>query len=116
MSGIVKFDNAALALRIFKIRKLAWKADDMREDAVEIAIRCLTFIAKDMEQLGKFLAQTGAGPEKIRESAEDPAFLGGVLDFILSDEATLLEFPAWADIDPGAPAAARRFLPGWSPD
>jgi hypothetical protein len=89
---------------------------DMREDAVEIAIQCLTFIAKDMDQLGKFLAQSGAGPEKIRESAQDPAFLGGVLDYILSDEATLLEFVAWADIDPGAPAAARRFLPGASLD
>jgi hypothetical protein len=88
----------------------------MREDAVEIAIQCLTFISEDMDRLGKFLALSGAGPENIRESAQDLTFLGGVLDFMLSDEAMLVEFAVWADMDPSAPAAARRFLPGSTPD
>ena len=88
----------------------------MREDAVEIAIQCLTFISKDMDRLGKFLALSGVGPEKIRESAQDLTFLGGVLDFMLSDEEMLVEFAAWAELDPSAPAASRRFLPGSPPD
>ena len=88
----------------------------MREDAVEIAIQGLTFISEDMDRLGKFLALSGAGPEKIRESAQDLTFLGGILDFMLSDETMLVEFAAWADMDPSAPAAARRFLPGSAPD
>jgi len=35
---------------------------------------------------------------------------------MLSDETMLVEFAAWADMDPSAPAAARRFLPGSAPD
>ena len=76
----------------------------------------MTFISEDMDRLGKFLALSGVGPEKIRESAQDLAFLGGVLDFMLSDEGMLVEFAAWADMDPSAPAAARWFLPGGAPD
>jgi hypothetical protein len=98
------------------IGKQVREAGDMREDAVEIAIQCLTFISEDMDRLGKFLALSGAGPENIRESAQDLTFLGGVLDFMLLDEAMLVEFAAWADMDPSAPAAARRFLPGSAPD
>ncbi|MFT6580842.1 MAG: hypothetical protein ACJAU6_001272 [Alphaproteobacteria bacterium] len=88
----------------------------MREDAVEIAIKCLAFIGEDKDRLGDFLALSGVGPEKIRESAQDPAFLGGILDFILSDEAAVLEFAKWAEVDPGAVAVARMSLPGAAPD
>lgn len=88
----------------------------MREDAVELAIKCLVFIGEDTDRLGRFLAQSGVGPEKIRESANDPAFLGGVLDFILLEDSSVLEFADWAEIDPAALARARYYLPGAAPE
>lgn len=66
----MNFGTAATAFEC-GIGKQVRKAGDMREDAVEIAIQCLTFISEDMDRLGKFLALSGVGPEKIRESAQD---------------------------------------------
>ena len=44
------------------------------------------------ERLGRFLAETGLGPETLRNAAADPQFLAGVLDFVLRDDATVKAF------------------------
>ena len=67
----------------------------MAQEAAEtLAIQALTFIAQDGERLGRFLALTGIGPAEIREAAQEPGFLLGVLDFVSQDEALLTEFAA----------------------
>jgi hypothetical protein len=82
-------------------------------DAAEtIAAQALGFIAGDSARLGRFLAESGMGPENIRRAAADPAFLPAVLDFILAHEADLLDFSAQQGIDPRHVSAARRLLPG----
>ena len=56
-----------------------------RESAENLAISALAFLAADPERLGRFLSLTGIGPEAIRKSAREPAFLAGVLDHVVSD-------------------------------
>ncbi|WP_198148255.1 DUF3572 family protein [Elstera litoralis] len=52
----------------------------------------------------------------MRARANDPAFLGGVLDFLLGDEAQLLAFCAETEIAPELPARLRAALPGGTPE
>jgi hypothetical protein len=48
----------------------------------------------------------------MRARAGDPEFLGFVLDFLLSDEAALLDFARETEIPPDRPLRARAALPG----
>jgi hypothetical protein len=83
--------------------------------AAELAITALTFIAEEPERLGRFLASSGIGPESLREAAGEPDFLLGVLDYVVGDEALLLEFAGHSAIDPTAVARARNVLAGETP-
>lgn len=82
------------------------------EAAQLLAIRCLAFIAEDTDRFGRFLALSGIGPADIRNRAADPAFLGGVLDYLLSDDAMVVEFAEWASIGPESVLTARQSMPG----
>ena len=85
--------------------------------AEELAIAALGFIAGEPEQLGRFLAMTGIGPDSLREAARTPRFLAGVLDHVAADEALLLAFAAAKEIDPEAVMRARDILTGhWERD
>lgn len=80
--------------------------------AEALALRALAWIAADDDRLMRFLALAGIGLDEVRARAANPAFLGGVLDCLLGDEAWVVEFAADAGIAPAMPAAARRLLPG----
>jgi len=69
-------------------------------------------------RLGAFLAESGLGPETIRDAAKDPAFLVGVLDFILNDERLIDDFCKALDLKPRQLIAAREALggPSWERD
>jgi hypothetical protein len=85
------------------------------QDAAEsLAIAALTFIANDPERLGRFLAVTGIGPDRLRAAAREPEFLVGVLDHMLADEALIADFAAHAAIDPADVGQARAVLGGGS--
>jgi hypothetical protein len=93
------------------------KSRDQSRDAAEaIAAQALGFIAGDPTRLGRFLAESGLGPENIRRAAADPAFLPAVLDFILAHEQDLIAFAGELGIEPRHVTAARRLLPGASFD
>jgi hypothetical protein len=87
------------------------KMNDKRERAQEIAIAALGYIAADPELLPRFLAITGIEPHSIREAAQEPGFLAGVLQFIAAHEPTLLAFAESAGVPPGAVLQAMRALP-----
>ena len=89
----------------------------MADEAVarDLAAKALIFIAQDPDRIGGFLALSGMDPADIRERAQDPAFQGGILDHLLTDEPLLLEFADWAEIEPTAVAKNRRHLPGFMP-
>lgn len=82
------------------------------ENARSLAGRALVYIAQEPDRIGQFLAMTGIGPAEIRSRAQDPAFLAGILDYLLSDEALLIDFAEWAEIDASSVGRSRQFLPG----
>jgi hypothetical protein len=89
-----------------------------REAAYELAIVALGFIARDTDELSRFLALTGIDIASIRVAAEEPGFLEGVLAYISGNERTLLAFAAHAGVAPEAIENARLILSGanWERD
>jgi Protein of unknown function (DUF3572) len=83
-----------------------------------VAIQALSFVAGDPALLGAFLAETGIGPETLRNAAADPRFLASVLDFVLRDDATVKAFASASQLHPTNIAAARQALddPDWERD
>lgn len=78
--------------------------------AESVAIEALSFIAADSLLFNRFLRVTGLELENLRQAADEPAFLAGVLDFVIADERTLMEFATGAAIAPETVVAARRLL------
>jgi hypothetical protein len=83
-----------------------------RDAAESIALLALAFVASEDEQLARMLAETGLTAEDLRANAAEPTLLAGVLDFVLADEARLLEFCASTGLEPDRPARARAEFPG----
>ncbi|OAN44848.1 hypothetical protein A6A04_08175 [Paramagnetospirillum marisnigri] len=80
-----------------------------------VALRALAWLMSDEDRALRFLTASGCDATSLRRRANDPLLLGSVLDVIMEDEASLIEFSAWADLEPAAAARARRLLPGaWS--
>ena len=83
-----------------------------RPEAEALAARALAWMAEDADMIGRFLAQSGAGPEDLRAQAGEPEFLGFVLDFLLADESALVAFAGADGIRPEFAMRARASLPG----
>jgi hypothetical protein len=81
-----------------------------REVAEIVAVQALSFLAGEPERLGRFLAESGLGPETLRSAASDPNFLISVLDFILGDDETVKAFASTSKLHPTNIAAARQVL------
>ena len=82
------------------------------DSAQSLAVSALAFIATDSDRLSRFLSLTGLGPDNLRKAAANPAFLGSVLDYLIADEALLVEFAADASLKPEAVARAHAVLRG----
>lgn len=63
-----------------------------------------------------FLEQAGLSPDMLRERVSDPAFLGGVLDFVLGDESVAASFCEAQDMTGEDLMRARQALPGAARD
>ena len=85
---------------------------DAREVAETLAIQALSFLAGEPSRLGRFLAESGIGPETLRSAAKSPQFLVSVLDFVLGSRAITEEFARASELTPAAVAAARQVLGG----
>lgn len=85
------------------------------ESAQAAALTALAYVLADEDRAARFLAVTGLGPAELTARVGDPAFLGGVLDFVLDDDALLVAAAAAAGLRPERLAALRRRLPGASP-
>lgn len=83
-----------------------------REEAEELAIAALLFIANDPELMPRFLNITGINAEDIRQAAASKGFLAGVLQFIMAHEPTLMAFSAQSGYPPQSVGEAVNFLPG----
>lgn len=83
-----------------------------RESAETVALQGLAWLAGNEELLPVFMGATGVSEADLREQAQDPVFLGSVLDFILMDDAWIIGFCETQGIDPQLPMQARAALPG----
>ena len=89
---------------------MARRPDMTRETAETLAIQALGFIAEEPERLSRFLAFTGIEAQSLRDAAQEPNFLLGVLDHLAGDEGLLTEFAAQREIAPEIVTAARDLL------
>lgn len=70
------------------------------DQAEEIAIHGLSFLAGNQDRLGRFLSLTGIGPGELQRALGDPNILAAVLEYILGDEPLLLELSANRNLPP----------------
>jgi hypothetical protein len=77
-----------------------------------VALRALTFLAADRDRLERFLALSGLDLEHLRARAAEPELLIGILEYLLANEALLLDFCAETRLKPDVPAGARAELVG----
>ena len=91
---------------------------DVRQVAETVGIQALSFLAGEPALLGRFLAETGLGPETLRTAAKSPDFLLGVLDFVAKDPKLVEQFASSVDLHPTTVMAARQALGGgdWERD
>lgn len=81
-----------------------------KDQAERIAIAALEYLAAGEDRLARFLNATGLRGETIRQSAAAPAFLRGVVEYVMSDETTAAECAAHAGLSPFEFIEVRRAL------
>jgi len=83
-----------------------------RESAETLGLRALGWLAGNDELLETFMGASGVSEADVRAGAGDPAFLGAVLDFLLMNDAWVIECCAALDLPGAALGEARAALPG----
>ncbi|MGD9862343.1 MAG: DUF3572 domain-containing protein [Pseudodonghicola sp.] len=82
-------------------------------DAAEtLALRALGWLVGNDDLLPVFLGASGAGMEELRLRAAEPAFLAGVLDFLMMDDTWVVAFCDATGTPYDVPMQARAALPG----
>ncbi|MBI6630004.1 DUF3572 domain-containing protein [Pontibaca salina] len=82
-------------------------------DAAEtFALQVLAWLVADEDLLGVFLNSSGADEDDLRTRAQDPEFLGSVLDFLMLDDAWVMRFCDTQRISYERVMQARAALPG----
>lgn len=92
-----------------------WPRPGPDEAAEALALTALAHLLADPDRTARLLGLTGLAGHELATHLNDPAFLGGVLDFVLADEALLLEIAGVAGLRPERVAGLRRRLPGAVP-
>ena len=82
------------------------------EEAQTVALQALSWVVANSDLCGVFLGASGLDQASLSERASDPELLAAVVDFLLMDEAWVLEFSDTAGLTPGSLLQARQALPG----
>ena len=80
------------------------------EGAEILALQALGWLAADEDRLSRFLALSGLDGATLRAVADSRDTARAVMDFLLADEALLLDFCEVAQIPPASFPAYRRRL------
>ena len=72
----------------------------------------MAWLASQDELLGVFMGSTGVSVDELRANAENPEFLGSVLEFLLMDDAWVVAFCDAHALAYDVPMRARQSLPG----
>lgn len=83
-----------------------------REEAETVALQALAWISTQPDLLRIFLESSGLEPDMVERVAQEPGFLGGVLDFLLGADQHVTGFCDAHDLRYDLPARARVALPG----
>lgn len=82
------------------------------DSAETLALQALAWLVGQDDLLPVFLGASGASESDIRDRAQDPEFLGSVLDFLIMDDAWVIAFCDTQTIAYDTPMQARALLPG----
>ncbi len=88
------------------------KSASGRKSAETLAAQVFSWATEDADRLNAFMAMTGASPADLVRNITSPAFLGTVLDFLLTDDAMIKDFCDTRGLPYTAPMQARAMLPG----
>lgn len=83
-----------------------------KDAAAVTALRAMEFLAGSDDLLGVFLGATGLDRDALAQQLAEPEFQAAVLDFLLMDDAWVLDFAAFAELPPETVQQARAALPG----
>lgn len=86
------------------------------ERAMLLGQEALIFLAGRTDLLEDCLAQSGLDGAELRQRADDPEFLGFLLDFLLQSDSTVQDFATEAGVRPEEVATARALLGGALPN
>lgn len=82
------------------------------EQAEIVGIQALGWLIGNDDLSGAFLNMSGLSVDELKTRAGDPEFLGFVLEFLLSDETSLIDFCGDNNLPNESVAQARMALPG----
>ena len=82
------------------------------DHAETIAVQALAWLAGNEELLPIFMGSSGLSADDFRTRAQEPEFLGAVLDFLMMDDAWLTAFCDSQGLGYTVPMQARAALPG----
>ena len=83
-----------------------------RENAQALALEALSWVLGNEDLCQHFMAEAGLQPADLRQGADDPAFLEGVLDFVMQQDLRVRDFSSASGHPPMAVAEARARLAG----
>ena len=83
-----------------------------QESAETVGLQALGWLAGNEDLLPVFLGATGASEADVRSGASDPEFLGGLLDFLMMDDAWVMSFCDSISMPYDRLMQARHSLPG----
>ncbi len=83
-----------------------------QNEAETIALNALSFLVGNETRLERFMSLSGMDATALKDNASDPAFLAGILDYLLQDETLVYMFAEEYNLSPALPATARRTLVG----
>jgi len=92
------------------------KNRDIPADAEATAVAVLGWLANEPDMLSRFLALSGVQPGQLRQAVNDPAFLAGMLEFLMQHEPTLMAFCAATESKPESVVEAYHRYAGPSVD
>jgi len=84
----------------------------VREKAETVGIQALGWLAGQEDLMNRFLAASGMDINNLKQNAADPEILGAVLDFVLSEDASVRDFCDAFNLGYTQPMEARQSLPG----
>lgn len=83
-----------------------------QELAETLALKALTWLVAQPDEMAVFLNASGISGDDLASLAVNPGFLGGLLDFVLEQDARVIAFCDSEGLDYTAPSEARAALPG----